>query len=129
VNTHTFAGTILAALLAVFTLASSAGAACAWLLWVEDWWLPTPVQDERPREWTLVQAEQSQRDCELNAEGKVKVLAKDRELRSKNIITNTYPGTPWTRGGEQMPSTITHFTRVVCFPDTVDPRGTKGSAR
>lgn len=92
-----------------------AAAACAWVLWVEESWLVAYQRDERPTRWTLVEVHQSQVDCERAQTGKIKTLSKgDGEVHG-NIISRTFPG-----GYAQ--TNITQHLRVICVPDTIDPR-------
>ena len=101
----------------VFTaLATSpARAACAWVLWVEESWLVAYKRDERPTRWTLVEAHQSQADCERAQTTKIKILSKKEDKVHQNIISRTVPG-----GYEQ--TNITLNVRVICVPDSIDPR-------
>ena len=59
-NIHALTITIVAAIFTVLTLAESAGAACAWVLW-------SPVLDERGRaladRWSIVGAYESKQEC------------------------------------------------------------------
>jgi hypothetical protein len=99
--------------------AATANAECAWVLWIEEWWTVAYGVDERPTTWTLVQARRSEADCERALVEKIKVLSKQGDAEvSGNIINRTFAG-----GHAQ--TNITQSERVICLPDTVDPRGAK----
>lgn len=99
----------------MFAVTHPARAACAWVLWVEESWIVAHERDERPPRWTLVEAHQAQADCERAQAAKVKTLSKREDEVHGNIISRTFPG-----GYEQ--TNITRNLRVICVPDTIDPR-------
>ncbi len=102
------------ALLSLPLLAGSASAECAWVLWVEESWVVALQRDERPTEWTLVGAFGSQADCHRSQAEKITTLAKGDEAQvAFNIVSKKSP-----TGYQDL--------RVICVPDTVDPRGPKG---
>jgi hypothetical protein len=105
-------------------LAPPAWAACAWVLWVEESWNVVYQRDERPATWTLVEAHQSQDDCARAQAGKIAALAKGKDVEVKsNIVSRTFP-----RAGHA-DTPLYQNTRIVCVPDTVDPRGPRGGGR
>lgn len=90
-------------------------AECAWVLWVEESWVVAYKRDERPTIWTLVEAHPKRVDCEQAQTEKITVLSKREGVqRRANIIS-------WT-----ITDYISKNTRVICVPDTLDPRGPKG---
>jgi len=109
-----FGMTILAALLAVLTLASSAWAACAWVLWAGNtvpatppWWIPWTVKNPG-REWLWVRGAltDSLKAC------------RDEERRHHEVTD---------RMNRAQFSTAPDMT--VCLPETMDPRASKGDGR
>jgi hypothetical protein len=97
---RTFVVPLLAALLAVLTLASSAWAACAWVLWTT-----TTVRSINYEETLPMDSFVTKDECDLaymRASAKAK---KDKQ---------SAPERDWF---------------FVCLPDTVDPRGPKASGR
>jgi hypothetical protein len=104
----------------LLAFASTAAAECAWVVWVEESWSATYKQDERPTVWTLVEAYPLLADCQNAQAAKIKVLlSRDgRELHG-NIVTRQFPV-----GYNQ--SIVISYLRVICVPDTIDPRGPKG---
>lgn len=104
----------------LLALNTPAAAECAWVLWVEESWLVAYKQDERPTAWTLVEAHPLRAECEQAQAGKIKTLSNaDGVVVQGNILARTFPS-----GYNQ--SNITRSSRVVCVPDTIDPRGPKG---
>jgi hypothetical protein len=122
---HTLAVTILAALLAVLTLTTAAGAACAWVLWEEV--MSFGNTGSPSRDWGIVATAQAPEDCGRAAAGTVK----DRAARWSK------PGPAGSKlsveaEGNQVTVTgasIALNYRYLCLPDTVDPRGPKGGGR
>ena len=104
----------------LLAFASSAAAECAWVVWVEESWSATYKQDERSTLWTLVEAYPLLADCQNAQAAKIKVLlSRDgRELHG-NIVTRQFPV-----GYNQ--SILISYLRVICVPDTIDPRTQKG---
>ena len=83
--------------LCLLTLAPSASAECAWVLWDID--APTQAH-ARPTVYTADSAYRTKEACEP--------VAREKANR------------PWNNQPQQA------FVRFVCLPDTVDPRGPKG---
>jgi hypothetical protein len=96
-TTRSLATTILAALLAVLTLVSSAWAGCAWVLWRVD-------HDVQRTLHVAFDAYETKQQCDVERQQ----LAE----KAADVIN---------RGGP--------FFGFICLPDTVDPRGPKGSGR
>ena len=97
--------TILAALFAVLTLASSAWAGCAWVLWGQY------TRDTDFKEESFVSlAFETKSGCDEQA-----TLKNDRETKQFK------PG-QYAKGAASP-------VFWQCLPDTVDPRGLKGSGR
>lgn len=118
--TQSWGGLKLLMLCCPLALTTSAHAECAWVLWVEESWLVAYKQDERPTTWTLVGAQPLRAECEHAQAGKITTLAKGDGVEVHgNILARTFPS-----GYNQ--SNITRTTRVICVPDTIDPRGPKG---
>jgi len=63
-NVHTFAVTILAALLAVLTLASSAWAEYAWVVWVTVAQADPHSKRQVLRSWEVIRGTDTRQDCE-----------------------------------------------------------------
>jgi len=109
---------IALALLGVVVLSSPASAQCAWVLWIEESRIVVYKRDERPPRWTLVGGYASRSECEEGQRAKVATLAKrERAEVSSNVIS------------EDFGTDIVRQTRVICVPDTIDPRGPKVSVR
>jgi len=98
---------VLAALLAVLTLAPSAWAGCAWVLWSQTtWW--SQSAGEIAEAWKVVAAFPNEDACER---GNLAVV--DARKGSQRYGPRGEP--------------LTEITS--CLPDTVDPRGPKASGR
>jgi len=102
-NARTFATPLLAALLAVLTLASSAWADCAWVAWQ---FAPSSANDREP--WIVVGAFSRESGGEAACD-KFANDANDQQKKKEQgkLLTIGY----------------------TCLPDTVDPRAPKASGR
>lgn len=110
----------------LLAFASSASAACAWVLWYESsgWTTSTaPYQT-----WNLVGASATVASCESELAAKIKALTRSMKREPAegrtdtfevkgNTISSTFAWANGPSGGESL--------RYVCLPDTVDPREKK----
>jgi hypothetical protein len=90
--------------------ATTAGAECAWVLWVEG--SETVDNATAAHQWNVIQAVQNESLCETALQGKM-----NAEKRQNIVANNTVR---LMRGRSIM------TFRYLCLPDTVDPRGPKG---
>jgi len=136
-NAHTRVVPLLAALLAVLTLASSAWAESAWVLWATT----SRIADGKPPrdEHRPVAGRASESECRpleaSHAVGKYGLITGDTEPKRANErnVKRTAAGDTFScEGNEAMLETAKGPIikwRYFCLPDTVDPRGPKASGR
>ncbi len=104
---------------------SAAAAECAWVLWKKDL--------ERPKDWEVLAAFESRRECIDNGRW---FVARVQTLMDQ-VYAKKPPQPPMTisvekhKGGYTMNMNLTQeglvvpYLDFVCFPDTIDPREKK----
>jgi hypothetical protein len=113
--TRTFTVTVLAVLLAVVMLASSAWAECAWVMWVRD--------AEEGIGWRTAGGFTSQGQCLQEVRKNVKETYPPPEYSTAREAGFSFA--IFRGAGEN-----TKLIRLLqCLPDTVDPRGAKEGGR
>jgi hypothetical protein len=108
----------LSVVVIILTLAPmQAWAECAWVLWMKD----SEIRTQTP--WIPVGAFVTQRDCIVGAQqafdpfrgGGMSALTESGEF---SLVTTT-----------RRPGGVVVTVTLQCLPDTIDPRGPKGSGR
>lgn len=94
----------------LLTTAATAYAECAWVLWI---WQGRDGREER---WSPMWAHGTESECTRGAMDKVAFEAAQAKRRGENVELLGNMFVVKDSSGER-------FTRYVCFPDTVDPRG------
>jgi hypothetical protein len=127
---------MLAAVLAVVTLASSALAGCAWVLWTRtydiDTSLPPPTHVLRD-EYTLVSPHETRQKCREAGRRWLRDSAKPWRLKEMGfeprggLIPEGY-ALQTKRPSDSENSRLVQI-EYECWPDVVDPRAPKGSGR
>jgi len=123
-NARTFTVVILATLLAVLTLASFAWAECARVLWGEQ-----NAGPGTPSNWRFIRADKTATDCEQDLESKLKqaLQSTNREEVEKGGRKLQVTGSTMVVMGPD--GLVKYYLRLMCVPDTVDPRGPKEVGR
>jgi len=112
--------TMLAVLLAVLTLASSAWAQCAWVLWGESYVL-SKGETEGPKR--IVSAASDEAACRVQQREKIEsARATWATGNAKVNVSDDYVASAFSNG-------VLRIDKYFCLPDTVDPRGPKASGR
>jgi hypothetical protein len=104
-----------------------AWAGCAWVLWIDSSWRGS--NRDGGSYWTIITSTSTEAACRAEAEWKIKQLSErgksdpaDLEVTvNGNIISKRFgTGANWR---------VISSDRVLCLPDTIDPRGPKGGER
>jgi hypothetical protein len=109
-----------AAALSVLTTASSAGAECAWVLWQQQRtrvWEQAQQKTRFQGTWLIVEAASSEAACRKRA----------TEVNA-NLASKGWPKDEHGYFDVVMDERSMQIHNV-CLPDTIDPRGAKGSGR
>ena len=101
---------VLLSLLCVMAVATSAAGECAWVTWQQHTYRHTRAEDW---EWTPIAAYQTRSECQEQAQAKVAEWLKSRATKLAENVVKFEEGALLT-------------ARVLCLPDTADPRGPKG---
>jgi hypothetical protein len=121
---------MMRALLVVLCLllsVATASAECAWVFWMEEHSFYNVKPPQSFDKWFLYSSYSGQVECEQALEAKAQEMATYRTdnpavtheiKRSGNVISSVVS----TSEGKL---TATSQTRLLCLPDTVDPRGPK----
>jgi hypothetical protein len=131
-NARTFSITILAALLAVLAFASSAGAECAWALWVRHTFVNVGGKAIDTRAWELESAVPAYATCHEAARQRARRMTEPspdatnvKERKVSELIGGGFIVSTDFKEPEYSASSV----EFQCFPDTIDPRGPKGTPR
>jgi hypothetical protein len=103
------------------TAVSTASAECAWVLWQRDQTLRVQQVDEK---WWLLEATQTFQECRTKARKGVEASVQIAKEQGHSYTVDETTVTSSNQG-----QTAMRLTSYLCLPDTVDPRGTKGSGR
>ena len=105
---------------ALLTLATSASAECAWVVWIQQSVGPIDTTAEPP--WLVVEAAPTYAACESAKAEKLKHAARPQA----NVVTALFENSVSVTIRDAEGRSVTWLIRIQCFPDTVDPRGPKG---
>ncbi len=104
--------TLLVALLLLVVGTGTAFAECAWVLWSD--LIVRQKGGDTVREWELAVAVATMADCHEQMRRQIELRVKAGEkLMFGDTLTSEAAG-------------MTVLRRLICLPDTVDPRGPKG---
>jgi len=109
----------LGTLVGLLMLASSASAECAWVLWIKYSERGRADEPQRP-----LLAYQTKEECEKGIDERVLAAAERSSRTNDYAVARTADTVHLLRGGLPVIS-----SRYACLPDTMDPRGPKGSGR
>ena len=104
----------------VLAVAASAAAECAWVLWIQKSVGPIDMAAEPP--WLVVEAAQTYAACESAKAQRLNHAATAQDNAETTVFENSLTKTIRDAEGRS----VTWLFRIQCFPDTVDPRGSKG---
>jgi hypothetical protein len=108
---------ILLALLYLLAVATSASAACAWVLWIQQSVGPIDMTAKPP--WVVGEAAPTYAACESAKAQRMKYVATPQKHVETTLFENSLTKTVRDAEGRS----VTWLIRIQCFPDTVDPRG------
>jgi len=112
---------LLAAMLAVLFSASSAVAACAWVVWQQSTAASARGLDAEP-----VAAHPTKQECEQAISA---TLASFASTQTSTINKEPSRGEVYVTHTSANGESWTHGFRYVCLPDTVDPRAQRSAGR
>ncbi len=98
----------------LLALTATAYAKCAWVLW-SDLIVGLP-SGRTEREWQLGEAVATMADCHEQMRRQIELRVKAGETLRGDTLSSDAAGTHFMR-------------RLICLPDTVDPRGPKGQEK
>jgi hypothetical protein len=110
---------IVATVCCLFTVATPAYAACAWVLWHDDQSTDTRG-NAPPRQWYLVASYPTAAECTKAID------IREADARKAKWIVDRKATTDLFIGQQLSNSPYRVMSGYQCMPDTIDPRGPKG---
>lgn len=112
----------IASALLFLTSAPVAHADCAWVLWMEERLATTPAESS----WRVLQGTTTNESCQAGLYARVRDDDTDRATRGDRMLDEASgPVIARLRGSDGRGAS--QVLRYLCLPDTVDPRGPKGT--